>query len=104
MDHSFFQQYDAGPWQIKVDRPGTYRVFANIATIHDHPAYLVEIADQKITGSASQTSGWDNFQENQLGTVEINNKGVLTVAVRAKDKPSWKAINLNALRLEPVSK
>jgi hypothetical protein len=48
------------------------------------------------------TGSWDEFQTTDLGRVQIQRPGNLEVKVRPKDKPTWKAINLNSVRLTPA--
>jgi len=66
-------------------------------------ACVISIADQSLPAKVANTGGWDQFLDIAPGTIEVKQAGELTVSVRAKDGPSWKAINLNSLRLEPAN-
>ena len=90
-------------WNAQITRPGTYKVSATIAAAFGDAEFVVEVGGEKISAKALQTSGWDQFSTTDLGPVEIKQAGDFTVNVRAKDAASWRAINLNSVRLMPVT-
>jgi hypothetical protein len=60
---------------------------------------VVEVGDEAISAQAPATGGWDNFQTVELGEIQVKQPGALTVKVRAKDKSTWKSINVNSMKL-----
>jgi len=89
-------------WKVQFDKPGTYRVNLDVATVHAGIEATVEIAGQTLTAKIPQTGDWDKSQGCGAGKVEIKQPGVQTLAVRPADAKKWKAINLRAVRLSPV--
>jgi len=85
-------------WNARVEKPRKYTVMATIAAADGPGEFVVQAADQTFTAKVPATSGWNTFSTNQIGEVVIIHPGDFTVTVRAKDTPSWKAINLNCLR------
>jgi WD40 repeat protein/serine/threonine protein kinase len=93
---------DWASWTAQFDKPGGYEVSLELGTIHADAEFVVEIADQKLTGTAPNTGNWDLFQGYTAGRVAIKSPGVQVIQVRAKDPARWKSINLRAIRLEPT--
>jgi Tol biopolymer transport system component len=93
---------DRASWQARFEKPGKYEVSLDLATVHAQAEFVVEIGDQKLTGTAPKTGDWDRFQGCSVGRVEIKSPGVQVIHVRARDAAGWKAINLRALRLSPA--
>ena len=91
-------------WNARIDRPGTYLISATIASANGDAEFVVEAAGEKISGKVGRTAGWDKFATTDIGTVQIKQAGDFTVSLRAKDAPSWQAINLNSLRFTLESK
>jgi alpha-L-fucosidase len=88
-------------WKVKFDAPGKFKVSANYSACNDS-AVVVELAGKRLAAKAAKTAGWDDFKGVGLGQIEITQPGEQLVAVRAKDAATWKAINLRAVRLQPV--
>ena len=89
-------------WNAQVGQPGIYQVSATVSAANGAAEFVVVVGDEKLSAKIPQTAGWDKFSTTDLGTVKIPSAGDLTVSVRAKDAASWKAINLNSVRLTPV--
>jgi alpha-L-fucosidase len=90
-------------WRAQIAKPGTYQVSATVATANGDAEFVVGVGGENLFARVPLTAGWDKFSTADLGTVEIKSAGDLTVSVRARDAASWKAINLNAIRLTPVA-
>jgi alpha-L-fucosidase len=90
-------------WQAQNVTPGAYEVSVVTATISSEAKFVVEIGNQSIDVTPPASGGWDKFSTNSLGRVEITQPGGLTVKVRAADPATWKAINLNSVRLIPAA-
>ncbi len=59
---------------------------------------------QSISGKLAPTPGWDEFKTAKLGTIDIQDKGDLQVALTSPMKPGARIINLRALELVPAEK
>jgi alpha-L-fucosidase len=86
-------------WTVQITKPGTFKVNATVATLNSDADFVVEVGDEAISAQAPVTDGWDNFQTVELGEIQVKQPGALTVKVRAKDKSTWKAINVNSMKL-----
>jgi len=88
-------------WNAHIDKPGKYLVSATIASATGDGEFILEAAGDRLSAKVPKTAGWDKFATTDIGTVELKSVGDFAVAVRAKDAASWKAINLNSIRLTP---
>ena len=86
-------------WKAKLDKPGTFRVRASVATIHADAEFVAEAAGQKLVGKPPRTGSWAEFRDVELGQLEIKQAGDCTVSVKARDAKTWKAINLRSVSL-----
>jgi hypothetical protein len=93
---------DWASWNARFDKPGEFDVSLELATIFADAGFVVEIAGQKLTGTAPNTGNWDAFQGCTAGRVAIKSAGVQVIQVRASDTARWKAINVRAIRLTPA--
>ncbi len=90
-------------WNARITAPGRYTVSATIAAAAGEAEFVVEAGSAILTAKVSQTAGWDKFSTSDLGTIEIKSAGDFTLNVRAKNAATWRAINLNSVRLTPVA-
>ena len=90
-------------WNAQDVKPGKYEINVVTATLFGDAKFVVEVGEQTINVTPPASGGWDKFSTTALGTVEIKQAGQLVVKVRAADAASWKAINLNSVRLIPVA-
>ncbi len=86
-------------WTAQIRQPGTYQVSTTIAAASGPAEFIIGVGDKTLAATSPQTAGWDQFLTSDLGTITISKPGKLTVSVRAKDAASWKAMNLNSVRL-----
>ena len=86
-------------WAAQIPKTGTFNVSATVATLNAEASFVVEVGGETISAQAPLTGSWDKFQTVDLGRIQIIQPGDLTVKVRAKDKATWKAINLNSVKL-----
>ncbi|MFZ0829433.1 MAG: alpha-L-fucosidase [Verrucomicrobiia bacterium] len=89
-------------WTAQIPKAGTFNVSATIATLNTDSRFVIEMGGDTISAQAPATGGWDKFQTVNLGQIQIKQPGDLVVKVRAKDKATWKAINLNSVNLTPT--
>jgi alpha-L-fucosidase len=90
-------------WNARITAPGTYQVNATIAAAAGDAEFVVEAGVEQLIAKVPQTAGWDKFTVVDLGAVQIKSAGDFTLKVRAKDAATWRAINLNSVRLTPVT-
>jgi len=90
-------------WSAQGVKPGKYEINVVTATLFGDAKFVVEIGGQSITATPPASGGWGKFSTTALGTVEIKEAGNLVVKVRAADAATWKAINLNSVRLIPAA-
>jgi len=88
-------------WSAHIEKPGAYLISATIASANGDAEFMVQAGGETLAARVPQTTGWDKFTTTDIGTVQLKQAGDVTVAVRAKDAASWRAINLNALRFTP---
>jgi alpha-L-fucosidase len=90
-------------WKAQITKTGTFNVSATVATLNADAGFIVAAGGETISAQAPMTGSWDNFQTFDLGQVQIKQPGELLVKVRAKDKTTWKAINVNSIKLTLTS-
>jgi hypothetical protein len=86
-------------WEVKFDKPGVFQVSASAATVNDRCEFVVEIAGQQLAGKPAQTADWDEFQEEHLGRMKIQQPGEQVLKVRAKGAQNWQPMNLRFVKL-----
>ena len=86
-------------WTAQIPKAGTFNVSATVATLNAEASFVVEVGGQTISAQAPVTGSWEKFQTVDIGRIQNKQPGDLTVKVRAKDKATWKAINLNSVKL-----
>jgi alpha-L-fucosidase len=91
---------DWADWEFKVKTPGKFTVTAVIAA-PTASAFDVSVAGKTLRCVTPATGDYFTFKPVVLGEVEIPAAGNVTLAVRPV-KDSWQAINLKAVRLNPV--
>lgn len=87
-------------WPIKVAEAGTFVVKLEYATTHPSSELNVEFAGQNLAAKLKKTGGWDAFEVFAAGQVKLGQAGEQTLSLKPRDKSSWKAINLRAVKLE----
>ena len=90
-------------WKVQFDKPGKFKVNLSTATQQDGAAVTVDVAGEKLSAKPAKTGDWEKFQNCSAGTVEIKQAGTVTLAVRAADPATWKAINLRQVNLNAVT-
>jgi alpha-L-fucosidase len=90
---------DWASWKVQFSQAGAFKVSASVSSISGSSQFIVEAAGQQITGTAARTGSWDQFNEIDLGQLEIKQPGQQEVKVRAKDPQNWQAMNLRFVKL-----
>jgi alpha-L-fucosidase len=102
-DIGFWENGDESvSWTAHFAKAGSYKVSATVATINTGDSLAVEIGGEKTSGPVSATGGWDKFQTIDLGQIQIKQPGDYVVKAGANDSTTWKAMNLNSIRLTPA--
>lgn len=87
-------------WEYKIARPGRFTVSAIIGA----PAattFEVSVAGQTLHGAAPVTGDYVVFKSVDLGVVQINSTGTVTLVVHPV-KTGWQPMNLKSIELKPV--
>ena len=91
---------DTANWTFKIDRPGKFKVAAEIAAL-DSAKFEVIVGGQKISGTSPATKDYTKFKRaNLTGTLDLA-VGSVTLTVKPVAE-NWKAMNLRLLTLQPV--
>lgn len=91
---------DVVVWNCKSDKPGKYRLAAEVAA----PAsskLVVSVGDAKANVAVKATGGYQDFESQDWGEVELKTAGKFSVKIMPKSG-QWQAINLRSLKLTPV--
>lgn len=92
-------------WQVKMDQPGRYLVAAETSCEPKQggSTYTVAVGDQKLRGTVQAGKSWDDYATTELGFVEVDKPGLVTVTVQADTMPQTSVMNLRSLSLKPVA-
>jgi hypothetical protein len=90
-------------WPAQITTSGAYKVSATVATVFNDAEFVVDAGGETLAAKVPVTGGWDQFQTIEPGQIQIKQAGNAQVKIRARDASTWKAINLNSLRLVPVT-
>lgn len=99
----WFDAKDWSSWTVTIPKAGTYAVSAVASSLSDGAAIAVQTGTQTVTGIARNTGDWAIFQSVDLGTLSFDAPGDVVISVRPKEEATWKAINLRAIVLKPLS-
>ena len=93
---------DTAGWTFKVDRPGKFKVMAEIAA-EASGKFEVVVGEQKVQGTAPATKDYTKFKRSNLtGTLDLAaGSASLTVKPIAE---GWQPMNLKSLQIVPVEK
>jgi alpha-L-fucosidase len=87
-------------WSFKVDRPGKFKVSAEIAAL-ESAKFEVLVGTQKLTGTSPATKDYSKFKRISVsGEVELA-AGSVTLTVKPV-APGWQAMNLRSVTLQPA--
>jgi alpha-L-fucosidase len=89
-------------WKVAFTQPGAYRVTARCAAPHPGTEFVFEVAGRQLVGKCPQTNGFTDYQNVDLGRIEIPQPGEQIVNARPRDAKTWKAINLNWVIIKPA--
>ncbi len=87
-------------WEFQVNRPGKFRVFADIATL-GASSFVISCMGQEVTAQAASTGDYGTFKTLEAGTLELRASGKASLKVTPVNG-HWEPINLRSIRLVPV--
>ena len=91
---------DSASWTFKVDRPGKFKVVADIAAL-ESAKFEVVVNGQKLSGTTPATKDYTKFKRTNLDGAFDLPAGNVTLSVKPVAK-GWQAMNLRSLSLQPV--
>jgi alpha-L-fucosidase len=94
---------DLAQWQVRVDRPGAFRVEVTYACAPDSgdSEYVVVLGNQAVVGKTEVTGSWRDYRTVSLGTVRLTEPGTVSAMVRGLRKPGFAVMNLRSIVLRP---
>ena len=93
---------DSVSWSFKVDRPGKFKLSAEIAA-EAAGKFEIIVGDQTVAGTAPATKDYTKFKRANLsGTVDLP-AGMVTLTVRPV-AAGWQPMNLRSVQLAPAAK
>lgn len=90
-------------WTVRVPAKATYEISVVCSTPIRDTEFVVEVAGQKLRGTAKKTGGWYDYQTIEVGRVEVPENTNVELALRAADPAKWKAVNIREVRLNDVN-
>ncbi|HET6246717.1 MAG TPA: alpha-L-fucosidase [Tepidisphaeraceae bacterium] len=88
-------------WSFKVTTPGKFAVSADEGCVEATSLDLT-VGDSHLRAEVRSTGDYQKFKRAKLGSIEIPNSGVATLALRPV-KEGWQPVNIRSLRLSPVN-
>ena len=93
---------DVASWTFKIDRPGKFKVSAEIAA-EASGKFEIMVGEQKLSGASPATKDFTKFKRSSLnGTLDLA-AGSVTLTVKPV-AAGWQPINLRSLTLTPAAK
>jgi len=91
---------DTAAWTFQIDRPGKFKVSAEIAA-EGSGTFEIVAGEQKLSGKAPATKDFTKFKRSNLnGTLDLA-AGSVTLTVRPV-ADGWQPMNLRSVTLQPV--
>jgi alpha-L-fucosidase len=91
---------DSASWSFNVDRPGTFQVIPEIASL-GQGKIEVTVGNQKLAGTAPNTGDYARFRRANLGSIVIGNPGSVTLTIKPVAE-GWAPLNLKSVTLRPA--
>jgi alpha-L-fucosidase len=86
-------------WSVKVDQPGTYEVWGELAVESEKTRFLVGLPDQQQSVEVLSTGGYGNYVNKSLCEISFDKAGTYSLRV-TPEKGVWQPINLRQLELK----
>lgn len=105
-DHDYLAAWDNpadwASWPLRVPAKATYEVSVVCSTPIRDTEFIVEIAGQRLRGTAKKTAGWYDYRTVSVGRVELSPGADVQLSVRARDPANWRAVNIRGIQLNDV--
>ena len=91
-------------WKVKVTKAGSFQVDLNYACDKGSGGseYKITAGDESVSGKIDETSSWGDYRTVHVGTLKVDNEGMVTFAVKPSSKPGQGVMNLRSVVLKPV--
>jgi hypothetical protein len=90
-------------WPAIIEKPGKFNVMVTYSLAeNDSSEVALSGGGQRTSGKLSPTHGWDNFTTAKLGTLDLQDKGDVQLALASPMEPGTHIINLQAVELIPA--
>ena len=86
-------------WSFKIDKPGKYEVWAELAVEKGKSRFSLSLPDQQMEIEVLSTGGYGNYETKPLGIIDIDKAGEYTLRMKP-DKDHWQPVNLRLLELK----
>ncbi len=90
---------DWAEWEVKINTPGRFAVTAEVASKAESKIEVVAAAG-RLEATVPASGATDKFVEVSLGSLEIGQKGMVSIAVKPA-KMGWEPISLRSIKLTP---
>ena len=92
---------DTVTWNFRANKPGVYKLSAEIACEKESDGSLVSayFGKQELQFVVKSSGGWDKFQTVELGNIVIDKSGDSQIMVKARMKPGSAVMNLRSLKI-----
>ena len=91
-------------WNIKLTRPGRFTVELTYSCAAPGSAFTVEAGGQTLAGKSASTGSWETYRTDSLGTIKLDQPGIITLTVKPKTDPKWRVIGLKSVTLVPAER
>jgi putative heme-binding domain-containing protein len=94
---------DHAVWNFEVDRPAKYTVTLDYACEDSVAgnAFVLEVADMRITGTVPGTGNWDTYKQLRVGTLSLD-VGQYRLVVRPAGSIAGSLMDLRGIKITPV--
>lgn len=96
---------DFAEWQFDVVKPGRYKVTVvhGCGTGNEGSEVAVKLGTQELKFTTQDTGGFQNWQEVQVGEIEIKNSGLQRLVIDPVNKVNKAVLDVHKVLLTPVS-
>ncbi|MBT4511675.1 MAG: hypothetical protein HOC20_05645 [Chloroflexi bacterium] len=91
-------------WKQEVVIPGKFEVIFVYASKEGGSQFVLEAAEQSLTGTVKGTGGWEKYQELSAGVLTLPEITNYTFSLKMTEKKSEALFNLKAVILRPIHK
>jgi alpha-L-fucosidase len=100
--HSWTTVKEWVQWTFKVEKPGTYRVVAEVSG-EGETGFRMDLNKEQQQVKVGLPGSFEKYGEVELGSVVVKEAGVQTLSIRPTEK-AWKPMNVRWVKLVPGPK